>query len=175
MDAARPISNGLWRRRGNLSLGYHVRYLGPKRLEELVHEIESCDVGIIPNHRNTFTEINTPTRIFEYLALGKPVVAPRTLGIQDYFSPDALLFFESGNRKNWPRKSNMLPFMPRGDCDCRARAASLSSALMAARERDTLESGGRTSSKRLVELSIAGFSTRRHLGLKTSARCAIWP
>ena len=74
-----------------------VRYLGPKRLEELVSEIETCDVGVVPNQRNQFTDINTPTRIFEYLALGKPVIAPRTPGIQDYFSPDALLFFEAGN------------------------------------------------------------------------------
>lgn len=75
----------------------NIRYLGPKRLEELVFEIEGCDVGVIPNHRNVFTEINTPTRIFEYLAVGKPVIAPRTPGIQDYFDPESLLFFEPGD------------------------------------------------------------------------------
>ncbi len=80
-----------------LGLDNYVRYLGPKRLEELAHEIEACDVGVVPNHLNTFTEINTPTRIFEYLALGKPVIAPRTLGIRDYFEADSLLFFEAGN------------------------------------------------------------------------------
>jgi glycosyltransferase involved in cell wall biosynthesis len=74
-----------------------VRYLGPKRLEDLVEAIEDCDVGVIPNRRNAFTDINTPTRIFEYLALGKPVIAPRTPGIQDYFDPQSLFFFESGN------------------------------------------------------------------------------
>lgn len=74
-----------------------VQYLGPRRLEDLAQEIENCDVGIVPNQRNAFTEINTPTRIFEYLALGKPVIAPRTPGIQDYFSPESLVFFESGN------------------------------------------------------------------------------
>lgn len=74
-----------------------IRYLGPKRLEDLVGEIESCDVGIIPNQRSVFADINTPTRIFEYLAMGKPVVAPRTPGIQDYFDPNSLLFFEAGN------------------------------------------------------------------------------
>jgi glycosyltransferase involved in cell wall biosynthesis len=76
-----------------------IRYMGSKTLEELVQEIEACDVGIIPNHRNEFTNINIPTRIFEYLALGKPVVAPQTPGIQDYFGPDSLFFFEAGNVK----------------------------------------------------------------------------
>ena len=77
-----------------------VRYFGPRRLEDLVREIEDCDVGVIPNQRNSFTEINTPTRIFEYLALGKPVIAPSTPGIQDYFSKESLVFFESGNAEN---------------------------------------------------------------------------
>jgi len=74
-----------------------VRYFGPKRLEDLIKEIENCDLGVIPNHRNAFTEINTPTRIFEYLALGKPVIAPSTSGVLDYFDKESLLFFEAGN------------------------------------------------------------------------------
>ena len=81
----------------NLGLQKAVRYLGPRRLEDLAREIEDCDVGVIPNQRNAFTDINTPTRIFEYLALGKPVVAPSTPGIQDYFAAGSLLFFESGD------------------------------------------------------------------------------
>jgi len=84
----------------NLGLDGSVRYLGSKKLEELVHEIAGCDVGVIPNQRNTFTEINTPTRIFEYLALGKPVIAPSTLGILDYFDAGSLLFFEPGNAES---------------------------------------------------------------------------
>lgn len=74
-----------------------IHYLGPKRLEDIVDAIEECDVGIIPNHRNIFTELNTPTRIFEYLALGKPVIAPRAPGIQDYFNKESLFFFELGS------------------------------------------------------------------------------
>ena len=81
-----------------------IHYFGPKRLEELVQEIEACDVGVIPNQRNPFTDINTPTRIFEYLALGKPVIAPRTPGIQDYFDSDSLLFFEAGDAEELAAK-----------------------------------------------------------------------
>jgi glycosyltransferase involved in cell wall biosynthesis len=88
----------------SLGLENNVSYLGAKKLEDLVREIEDCDVGVIPNQRNTFTDINTPTRIFEYLALGKPVIAPRTLGIQDYFDPDSLLFFESGDSEGLAKK-----------------------------------------------------------------------
>jgi len=81
-----------------------IRYQGAKRLEELVTEISNCDLGVIPNHRNAFTDINTPTRIFEYLALGKPVVAPSTQGIVDYFSEESLLFFEAGDSRDLARQ-----------------------------------------------------------------------
>jgi glycosyltransferase involved in cell wall biosynthesis len=74
-----------------------VHYLGPRRLEDLVGEIDGCDVGIIPNQKNPFTDINTPTRIFEYLAIGKPVIAPSTSGILDYFDAGSLVFFEPGD------------------------------------------------------------------------------
>jgi glycosyltransferase involved in cell wall biosynthesis len=85
-----------------------VRYLGPRTLGELVRDIESCDVGVIPNHRSDFADINTPTRIFEYLALGKPVIAPRTAGICDYFDNGSLVFFEAGNADDLARKTEFV-------------------------------------------------------------------
>lgn len=79
---------------GKRSLNGSVRYLGARSLPQIVEAIRECDVGIIPNRRNIFTELNTPTRIFEYLAMAKPVIAPRAPGIQDYFGEQDLLFFE---------------------------------------------------------------------------------
>jgi glycosyltransferase involved in cell wall biosynthesis len=78
-------------------LGEAVRYLGPKNLEQITQAIGECDVGIIPNRRSIFTEINTPTRIFEYLSQGKPVIAPGTPGILDYFGSSELVLFEVGD------------------------------------------------------------------------------
>jgi glycosyltransferase involved in cell wall biosynthesis len=97
----------------NKNLHEFARYLGSRRLEDLVTEIEGCDLGVIPNHRNAFTEINTPTRIFEYLALGKPVIAPTTPGIQDYFGKDSLLFFEAGNAGDLAQQIEYAFFHPR--------------------------------------------------------------
>jgi glycosyltransferase involved in cell wall biosynthesis len=81
-----------------------VEYLGARNRQQIVEAISDCDVGIIPNHPNIFTEINTPTRIFECLALGKPVIAPRTQGIRDYFDADGLIYFEAGNAYDLARK-----------------------------------------------------------------------
>ncbi|MBV8376383.1 MAG: glycosyltransferase [Verrucomicrobia bacterium] len=74
-----------------------VRAFGAKNLEEIAQAIAECDVGIIPNRRSIFTELNTPTRIFEYLSQGKPVIAPRAPGILDYFSSSELVLFELGD------------------------------------------------------------------------------
>ena len=85
-------------------LEHCIQYYGPQQLEDIVAAIEACDVGIIPNQMSIFTELNTPVRIFEYLALGKPVIAPRARGITDYFHEDALVFFELGNTADLARK-----------------------------------------------------------------------
>jgi glycosyltransferase involved in cell wall biosynthesis len=82
----------------------NIDYLGVQNLNGIVEAITVCDLGIIPNHKNIFTEINTPTRIFEYLALGKPVIAPRTKAIQDYFGDRDLVFFQLGDAKDLARQ-----------------------------------------------------------------------
>jgi glycosyltransferase involved in cell wall biosynthesis len=81
-----------------------VRYLGPKNLEQISDAIGECDVGVIPNRRSKFSELNTPTRIFEYLSQGKPVIAPRAKGILDYFCQQDLVFFELGDAEDLAAK-----------------------------------------------------------------------
>ncbi|HVU15389.1 MAG TPA: glycosyltransferase family 4 protein [Candidatus Didemnitutus sp.] len=81
-----------------------VRYHGPKNLEQIVAAIRTSDVGVIPNRRSIFTELNTPTRIFEYLSQGLPVVAPRAPGICDYFGDNDLAYFELGDATDLGRQ-----------------------------------------------------------------------
>ncbi len=80
-----------------LGLQNVVKYHGFVPLEVIAKAIEGIDVGLIPNKRSSFTEINMPTRIFEYLSMGKPVISPNTRGIRDYFSDRELPFFEPGD------------------------------------------------------------------------------
>jgi len=81
-----------------------VQYRGRVRSQDIVAAIAQCDVGVIPNERSIFTELNTPTRIFEYLAVGKPVIAPAAPGIRDYFDDDSLIFFDLGNAADLARR-----------------------------------------------------------------------
>jgi glycosyltransferase involved in cell wall biosynthesis len=81
----------------NSDLNTAVRYFGPRKLEQIPEAIRECDVGVIPNQRSRFCELNMPTRIFEYLSQGMPVIAPRTPGILDYFGAEDLVFFKLGD------------------------------------------------------------------------------
>ncbi len=98
-----------------------VQYMGARRLEQLGEAIAVCDVGVIPNKHSIFTEINTPTRIFEYLASGKPVIAPRAPGIQDYFNDDALIYFNLGDAEDLAVKLVWVATHPREACEITSR------------------------------------------------------
>jgi glycosyltransferase involved in cell wall biosynthesis len=89
-----------------------VRYLGPKPVEGIVRAIAGCDVGIVPNRRTAFTDLNLPTRIFEYLTMGKPVIAPRSAGILDYFDEHELVFFEPGDARDLARQIERVALRP---------------------------------------------------------------
>jgi glycosyltransferase involved in cell wall biosynthesis len=95
--ASTPFFEQVMTSAGERNLQNSIEYLGSRNLEQIVEAIKSCDVGIVPNHRNVFSELNTPTRIFECLALGKPVIAPHARGVLDYFGERDLIYFELGN------------------------------------------------------------------------------
>jgi glycosyltransferase involved in cell wall biosynthesis len=77
---------------------------GFKPLDEIARDISKIDLGLIPNRLSSFTQINFPTRIFEYLAMHKPVMVPGTKGIRDYFHDDEILYFEAGSVGNLAAK-----------------------------------------------------------------------
>jgi glycosyltransferase involved in cell wall biosynthesis len=122
----------------NQGMESSVHYLGPKPQEKIVEAIEESDVGVIPNLRNIFTELNTPTRIFEYLALGKPVITPRSPGITDYFDDDSLIFFELGDEVDLARKMELVFNQPEKAVDITRRGQEVHQAHMWREERQKL-------------------------------------
>jgi glycosyltransferase involved in cell wall biosynthesis len=83
-----------------LGLNDKVQQFGHQPQQVIARAVSECSVGVIPNLRSVFTEINLPTRIFEYLAFGKPVIVPETRGIRDYFGVQNMLFFSAGEAKS---------------------------------------------------------------------------
>lgn len=83
--------------RQELNLEDIVNYYGGVPNEEIAQVIQTIDLGVIPNKKNPFTDINFPTRIFEYISLDKPVIVPKTRGIIDYFDSDDIFYFNPNN------------------------------------------------------------------------------
>jgi glycosyltransferase involved in cell wall biosynthesis len=133
-----PFLDQVMEKARTLGVADRVRYFGAKTLEELVDEIAKCDIGIIPNPHNTFTALNTPTRIFEYLSQGKPVIAPRTRGVEDYFEPDALLYFDAGNVDDLASKIEYAATHPQQTLSCVERGQQVYRTLAWRRQRESL-------------------------------------
>ena len=83
-----------------LKLQQRVSYQGEQPQHVIARAVAHCDLGIIANLRTVFTEINLPTRIFEYLALGQTCHRSRYQGIRDYFNSGSILLFNAGDAES---------------------------------------------------------------------------
>lgn len=54
----------------------NLHFLGNRPLAELPGYVNSFDLCLIPYHMNDFVKSISPTKLYEYLAAGKPVLAP---------------------------------------------------------------------------------------------------
>lgn len=59
--------------------------------------IHGAAVGLIPNRRDFSTDYMLPVKLLEYVHLGIPVITPRLLAIQYYFSESQVVYYEPGN------------------------------------------------------------------------------
>ena len=57
-------------------------------------------MGVVPNRNDLFNGDLLPTKMLEYVALGKPVVASNTRVISHYFDESMVHFFEPGNAES---------------------------------------------------------------------------
>lgn len=89
--------NTVLKRAEELGVSDIVQYHGAMPQKEIAAAIRRSNLGVVPNRRSTFTETNFPTRLFEYLAMHRPVIAPNTHGIRDYFDQEQMLYFEPGD------------------------------------------------------------------------------
>jgi glycosyltransferase involved in cell wall biosynthesis len=85
---------------GKLHLEDVVRYHGHVSAEVIATSMKYIDVGLIPCTASIHWEYAIPTRVFEYLCMGKPVIAPKTKGILDYFDDTSMFFYEAGNEES---------------------------------------------------------------------------
>ena len=84
-----------------LDLGEYVDFSqGFLPTAELPDLIRQADAGVVPNRSDVFTGALLPTKLLEYIAMGVPVIAARTPGINSYFDDSMIEFFFPGDVKD---------------------------------------------------------------------------
>jgi glycosyltransferase involved in cell wall biosynthesis len=66
-------------------------------LEAVPAAVATADIGLAPTRRDAFTDMSLSTKIFEYAAMGKPVVASRLAALARYFPADAVESYAAGD------------------------------------------------------------------------------
>lgn len=69
---------------GKLSNLPNVHFIGQRPHHELIHYIRRFDVCIVPYVSSLYTDTVVPTKINEYLAVGKPVVSTQLPAVCDF-------------------------------------------------------------------------------------------
>ena len=80
-----------------LGLAQRVRFHGRIPIEDVPAVIAAADIGLAPTRRDPFTDFSLSTKIFEYGAMGKPVIASRLPLVERTFPPGAIAVYEAGD------------------------------------------------------------------------------
>ncbi len=74
-----------------------VSFHGRIPIEEVPAAVAAADIGIAPTRLDEFTAVTLSTKVFEYGAMGKPVIASRLPLVERTFPADAVITYPSGD------------------------------------------------------------------------------
>ncbi|MDH3198211.1 MAG: glycosyltransferase family 4 protein [Candidatus Krumholzibacteria bacterium] len=80
-----------------------VHFLGFVPFETMVEEILAADVTVVPMKANPYSVLVHTNKMYEYVALQRPVVASRLASVASYFPDDSLVYFTPGDAADLAR------------------------------------------------------------------------
>ncbi len=89
---------------GELGVADRVHYLGFVPLEDMIEEILLADVCVIAMKKNPYSVLVHTNKMFEYIAMGRPVIAARLDSTVSYFPDDCFVYFEPDDDENLASK-----------------------------------------------------------------------
>lgn len=92
----RPAVEALTR---ELGLEDRVNFTGWVTMEELLPHLAAAHAGVVAVRRDAFRDVTLCTKMWDLVAMEKPVIISRTSAVEAYFGSDCFLMFESGDEQ----------------------------------------------------------------------------
>ncbi|MGZ6314663.1 MAG: glycosyltransferase family 4 protein [Candidatus Limnocylindrales bacterium] len=83
-----------------LGIADRVGFPGHIPIEDVPRAVAAADIGVAPTRLDPFTQMSLSTKILEYAAMAKPVVASRLPTVERYFPADTLAIYEPGDHES---------------------------------------------------------------------------
>ncbi len=80
-----------------LGIADRVTFHGRIAIEDVPAAVAGADIGLAPTRHDRFTDMSLSTKVFEYAAMGKPVVASRLPMVERTFPPGTVAAYEPGD------------------------------------------------------------------------------
>jgi glycosyltransferase involved in cell wall biosynthesis len=80
-----------------LGVAGRVTFHGRIPIEDVPDAVALADIGIAPTRRDPFTDLSLSTKVFEYAAMGKPVVATRLPMVERTFPAGTVWTYDPGD------------------------------------------------------------------------------
>jgi len=81
----------------DLGIADRVTFHGRIAIEDVPAAVAEADIGLAPTRHDRFTDMSLSTKVFEYAAMGKPVVASRLPMVEATFPPGTVAAYEPGD------------------------------------------------------------------------------
>lgn len=86
-----------------LKVGRRVELREARRIREIAGIMEGADLGIVPKRKDNFGNEAFSTKIFEFMAMGVPVIVSDTKIDRYYFNDSLVRFFKGGDEDDLAR------------------------------------------------------------------------
>ena len=80
-----------------LGVSKNVAFMGLVKIEAIPKYIEEADIGVISIVKDGFIDLSFSNKLAEYVSMKTPVIATRLRSTLEYFTDDAISYFESRN------------------------------------------------------------------------------
>ncbi|GAA0807991.1 glycosyltransferase [Spirilliplanes yamanashiensis] len=103
---------------------------------ELVAGIAAADAGIVAMRRDAFRDVSLAGKMFDFIAMGKPVLSSRTRSVEQTLGPDCVALFESGDAADLARALRLLHGDPERGAAMARRAREVAAGFQWSRQRE---------------------------------------